>query len=737
MPPPAPDRIGRYLIERKIGEGGMGIVYAARDERLDRTVAIKTIRGDSDETARKRLWREARAAAGVSHPNICQLYEVDETDDGLVLAMELLDGEPIGARLARGPLSPADSSSITLQALDALAALHSRGLIHRDLKPSNLFLTPRGVKLLDFGLARPVSGTFGAETTLLTEVGVIVGTPNYMAPEQARGETLDARADLFSMAAMLFEMLSGRLAFSGTTMIDVLHAVLHEQPPALSGGAMVAGLDRVIHKALQKQPADRYDSALTMTAAIREVMAVHDSLNVKAPATRPMTRLIALPFRVLRPDAETDFLAFSLPDAITMSLTGTPNLLVRSSAAASRFDPQAPDLRKLASDADVDVALMGTILRAGPRLRATAQLVEAPAGTVMWSHSSQHALHDVFAMQDELVAGIVGSLSQSLGDPASRVGGRDVPRSSAAYELYLRANELARDWDHIPEARDIYQQCVALDSQFAPAWAGLGRCQRVLGKYFDKPEAARDAERSFERAQALNPNLPVLHKYYAQLECDAGRAVDAMRRLLRRANVVVDPEYFAGLVHACRYAGLLEASIAAHEEARRLDPTIPTSVINSYQMLGEYEQVLRLAENGDPDGKVMALYRLGRGDEALAAWQGAPADAPPTFKAWDRMIVACLSGAADAREVAEAAVSQMNWSDPEGYMSGALILARLGSNDLALHALGLAVNGGYSVVHPLLHDPWFALLRDDPRFRDILQRAETRRNEALTGMSSS
>ena len=729
MSSPAPSRIGRYVIERKIGEGGMGIVYAARDERLDRTVALKTIRGASDDTARKRLWREARAAAGISHPNVCQLYEVDETDDGLVLAMELLDGEPLGARLARGPLSPADSSSIALQALDALEALHGRGLIHRDLKPSNLFLTPRGVKLLDFGLARPVSGSFGAETTLLTEAGVIVGTPNYMAPEQVRGEALDARADLFSIAAMLFEMLSGRLAFSGATMIDVLHAVLHEQPPALSGGAMVAGLDRVIHKALQKQPADRYESALAMTAAIRDVMAVRDSVN--APATRPMTRLIALPFRVLRPDAETDFLAVSLPDAITMSLTGTPNLLVRSSAAASRVDPHAPDLRKLASDADVDVALMGTILRAGTRLRATAQLVETPGGTVMWSHSSQHALDDVFAMQDELVAGIVGSLSQSLGGPESRVGGRDVPRSSAAYELYLRANQLARDWDHIGEARDVYQQCVALDSQFAPAWAGLGRCQRVLGKYFELPGATRDAERSFERAQALNPDLPVLHKYYAQLECDAGRAVDAMRRLLRRATAAVDPEYFAGLVHACRYAGLLDASVAAHEEARRLDPTVPTSVTNTYQMLGDYEQVLRIAETGD-DGKVMALYRLGRRDEALAGWQGAPADAPATFKAWDRMIVACLSEASDAREVAEAAVGQMSWSDPEGYMSGAIILARLGSYDLALHALGTAVDGGYSVVHPLVHDPWLAGLRDDSRFREILRRAETRRNEALT-----
>src|SRR6476659_10064597 len=261
--PPVPDRIGRYKIERKIGEGGMGVVYAAHDERLDRAVALKTIRGETDETSRKRLWREARAAAGISHPNICQLYEVEETVDGLVMAMELLAGEPLGARVARGPLSPADTSTIALQVLDALGALHARGLIHRDLKPSNLFLTPHGVKLLDFGLARPIASSLAADdSTRLTEAGTSVGTPNYMAPEQVRGEPLDARADLFALAAMLFEMLSGKVAFDGATMIDVLHAVLHEQPPALSGGATVAGLDRVNSKVMALFRLGRRDEAL-------------------------------------------------------------------------------------------------------------------------------------------------------------------------------------------------------------------------------------------------------------------------------------------------------------------------------------------------------------------------------------------------------------------------------------------------------------------------------------------
>ena len=204
-----------------------------------------------------------------------------------------------------------------------------------------------------------------------------------------------------------------------------------------------------------------------------------------------------------------------------------------------------------------------------------------------------------------------------------------------------------------------------------------------------------------------------------------------MRRLLRRTRRAVNPEHFAGLVHACRYAGLLNASVAAHEEARRLDPRIPTSVVNAYLMLGDYERILRIDEGGDPDSKVLALYRLGRPEEALAAWQRPPADAPPTYKAWDEMMVACLSGGPGAREAAERAVGEMSWTDPEGYTTGGIMLCKLGSYDLALHALRKGVDGGYTVVEPLLHDPWLEPLRDNPRFAEIVRNAQARRDEAL------
>src|SRR5438034_3966277 len=311
-------RIGHYAVTRKVGEGGMGVVYAARDERLQRPVALKTISALSqDETVRKRFWREARAAASVNHPNVCQIYEIGEHDGDLFIAMELLEGEALGERLKRGPLSVAEAMPIALGMLAALQALHARGIVHRDLKPSNVFLTPYGVKLLDFGLARPsdpeLARSLGSVADL-TRTGMLVGTPRYMAPEQVTGEAVDARSDLFAVGAMLFEMLAGRPAFTGRNVVEILHATLHEQPPALTGSAAIAAADRVIRKALAKRPAERPASADAMAEELRSVRSV-DGDDTRAMA-QALTRLVVLPFRVLRPDPETDFLAFSLPDAI-------------------------------------------------------------------------------------------------------------------------------------------------------------------------------------------------------------------------------------------------------------------------------------------------------------------------------------------------------------------------------------------------------------------------------------
>jgi non-specific serine/threonine protein kinase len=736
-----PARIGHYAIARKLGEGGMGVVYEAHDERLERTVAVKKMSSlTGDETARKRFWREARAAARVNHPNVCQLYEIGEDGGELFIVMELLEGEPLSEGLRRGPLSVVETVPIGLGILAALSALHARAIVHRDLKPSNVFLTPHGVKLLDFGLARPSDSELArslSSAVELTRTGMLVGTPRYMAPEQVTGEGVDARSDLFAVGAILFEMLAGRPAFGGRNVVEILHATLYEQPPALTGSPAVAAADRVIRRALAKRPAERPASADSMAGELRAVRGVDG--DDRPALARALTRLVVLPFRVLRPDPETDFLAFSLPDAIATSLSGIGSLIVRSSATAARFAGDVPDLKALAAEADVDRVVMGTLLRSGDQLRAAAQLVEAPEGTLLTSHTVQSSLGDLFRLQDDIARRVVEALSLPLG-VVEESPTLDAPRNARAYELYLRAHELARTYDQLPRARDLYQRCVELDPSFAPAWAHLGRCHRVIGKYIDDaPDSEARAEAAFRRALELNPRLSVAHKFYAHLEADIGQTKTALVRLLTEADRHGnDPELFAGLVHACRYCGLFEQSIAAHEEARRLDPNVPTSLEQTILMTGDIERLMAVKAPavvaGADDGiRVIGLGLAGRRDEArrgLVAMRQAPRT--PAFVAWIECLAAWLDRRpADMLAEVSAFSGLKIMDDPEAIFQQGWLFCDAGEQERGLDYLRRAVDKGYFVAPTLSGRPHFDALRSDPGFQEVLTRAQAGREQAL------
>ena len=732
-----PNRIGHYAIAHKLGEGGMGIVYAARDERLERRVALKTMSSLSkDESARQRFWREARSAASVNHPNICQIYEIGEEGGELFIAMELLEGEALSERLQRGALSPADAVPIGLQILTALAALHSRGIVHRDLKPSNVFLTAHGVKLLDFGLARPEVELSVTGAVEITRAGNLMGTPRYMAPEQITGGAADPRTDLFAAGTVLFEMLAGRPAFAGRTIAEVLHATLYEQPPALTGSPAVAAVDRVIRRAMAKRPADRPPSADAMAG---ELGGIRDVGGSEAPTlARALTRLVVLPFRVLRPDPETDFLAFSLPDAIATSLSRIGSLVVRSNAVAARFAGETPDLKALAAEADVDRVVMGTLLRSGDQLRATSQLVEAPSGTLLSAQTVQSSLGDLFGLQDDIARRVVEALSLPLSGGTALAA--DTPPDADAYQLYLRANELARTYDGLAGARDLYQRCVEMDPRFAAAWAHLGRCYRVIGKYIDgAPESETRAEDAFRRALALNPRLSVAHKFYANLEADIGQAERAVVRLLgeagRHGN---DPELFAGLVHACRYCGLYEQSRAAHGEARRLDPNVPTSIDQTLLMVGDMDSLIALQPPpviaGADDGiRVIGLGLAGRRDEArrkLAEMR--QASRIPIFHTWMEYLSAWLDARpADMRTLMSAAHTLKIQEDPEAMFQEGWLLCDVGEYQAGLPYLRRAVAKGYFVASTLRERRQFDGLRSDPAFQTMLEQAEAGRRHAL------
>jgi serine/threonine protein kinase/tetratricopeptide (TPR) repeat protein len=728
--------IGHYRVLSKLGEGGMGVVFAAADERLQRRVALKMVRQTSgDPQSRDRLWREARAAARVSHPNVCQVFEVGEADGELFVAMELLEGEPLSARLGRGSVPLPESIDIMLAVLAALGAIHAQGIVHRDLKPSNIFLTPHGVKLLDFGLARGVEEASDQTHDRLTKAGTLMGTPHYMSPEQLTGEALDARSDLFAAGAVLYELLTGRTAFPGRTTAHVFHGVLYEPLPSLTGSAQLDAVDRVIRRATAKQRGDRHPDAAAMVRDLRAIAA--QSASHAAPVVRRMTRVIVLPFRMLRPDPEIDFLAFSLADAITASLGTLESLVVRSSLAAARWKADAPDLAALASELDVDAAVTGTLLRAGTQVRVAAQLVETPGGRVLWSKNAQVTLNDVFQLQDDLARQIVESLAVPLSARDERLLAHDTPASPRAYEFFLRANELASDPKSWVIARDLYQQALQEDPRYAPAWARLGRVQRLIGKLGGgNAQDLTSAESAIDQALTLNPDLPLAHHLRAQIDIDQGRARDAMVRLLGQAGRRrADPDLYAGLVYACRYCGLLRASRQADAAARRLDPSIPTSVIHTLGMLGEHTAVVAGMKDA-PMVVAFSMVALGRSPDAIAWLAEREPRIPPRLRQLAGAFRAMLEERQDEAVAAIRHVVASDFKDPEGLYYLARLLAHAGALDEAVALVERATSAGFYCYPLLATDEWLAPVRDRPAYTAMLDRARHEHELALAAFAA-
>lgn len=725
------ESIGRYSITGVLGEGGMGVVYAAQDAQLGRAVAIKMVRAAvNSDSARERLFREARSAASINHPAICQLYEIGEVDGELFLAMELLQGESLAARLTRGPLSLGEAASTALGILHGIEALQRQGMVHRDLKPSNIFLTPHGVKLLDFGLATTVQDPLvEATVTRLTQPGTIIGTPQYAAPEQLQGGVIDARTDIFATGAILYEMLAGKPPFAGSSPVEIFHSILYDQPPVLTGGPAVTALDRIVHRALAKLPQDRHQSAEAMAQDLRGALVLGDSATGSGAAARALTRLIVLPFRILRNDPETDFLAFSLADAITSSLSGLQSLVVRSSVAAGKFGQDVSDLKQIARETDVDVVLLGTLLRAGAQIRVTTQLVDASGAAVLWSHTAQASVGDLFSLQDDLANRIVDSLSLPLTARERRMMKQDVPSSAAAYELYLRANELSHDTGQWHAALELYERCINEDPHYAPGWAGAGRMHRLIAKYegSETYERLARAEQVLKRALELNPDHSAAENALAHLDVDLGRAEESMVRLLRRAkDRPADPDLYAGLTHACRYCGLIAASIAATEQARRLDPRTRTSGIHSHFMIGEYERVIE--QRPEPFMYNLALMMLGRDDEALARLRSA---GPISGRLATFTEVLRLELEGRREEAIERLRTQSDIPDPEGCFYVGRGLAHLGSTSEALALLSKSIENGFFCLAAYARDPWLDPLRGDSRFLALQRRAEARHRQAL------
>jgi len=458
-----------------------------------------------------------------------------------------------------------------------------------------------------------------------------------------------------------------------------------------------------------------------------------------APAGEaPVPRLIVLPFRLLRPDEEISFLAHSLPDAIANSLSGTNGLLVRSSLLAARL-ASAPDIRQVAAEAHVDAVLTGTLLHAGEILRVSVQLAEAPDWTVRWAEEYQEPVQDLFRLHDSVVDGVVQSLTLILTEHEKAGLKSNLPATARAFEYYLRAHEVARDRtvENVRVALGLYKACLEDDPEYAPAWAQIGRYHRFLDKFGgEHVDYLALAERAFERAFALDPGLPIAHRFYIQIEADRGRAKEAMVRLLKRvSDRRTDPELYAGLVLACRFSGELEASVRAHEIAQSLDPNIETSVAHTWFLLGEYDRAIDSYRMGT--GYYMdaaALACLGRSQEGLSLLKrrlklNVPASCIESLMC---SLIALLEGDRDdALRIIEPMIPiAEKQRDPETLLYMARHHSRAGGGARALDLVSRVIRRGLLCSASLLRDPWMESLRQTQGFAALLEECRAREREA-------
>jgi serine/threonine protein kinase/Tfp pilus assembly protein PilF len=763
--------ISHYRILEQLGAGGMGVVYKAHDDRLDRLLALKFLPDKlaQDPQALERFRREARAASALNHPGICTIYDIGEQDAHPFIAMEFIDGETLRSYIREKPLPLDEVLNLGIQIADALEAAHTQGIIHRDIKPANIFVTKRGqAKVLDFGLAKLIpKGIAGGDADSSGEAagttsiaGMISGTPSYMSPEQVRGDDLDPRTDIFSLGLLLYEMATGHRAFAGATGGAIIEAVLTRRPaPVRSLNSEIpARLEEIIDKALEKNRDRRYQHAADLRADLERIKREANSVPFSAAedsdksatirrraraerASKVITSIAVLPFENVSKDPEFEYLSDGIAGSLINSLATVPKLRVMARSTVFRYKGREIDPRAVGRDLNVRAVLTGRMMQSGGSLRIGAELVDVATGSQLWGAQYDRKSGDIFTIQDEISNEISGKLRLQLTRAEKKKLTHRHTEDHEAYRLYLQGRHHWNRWteEGFYKAIEYFQQAVERDPRYALAYTGLAESYVLLGwnSYLPAKDAFPKAKVAALTALQFDPDLGEAHTPMAAVHWLHDWDWQQARREFERSLELCPTYATANHWHAefLMTMGRQISAIARMKESQDFDPLsliISVAIGWANYMARRYDDAieqLRRTVELDPNYPVTywilgLLHRkLGRFDAAIA-----DGEKGVTFSGGSPMLRAALAQTyaeagrtQDARRVLDelSALAQQKYVAPH-FFAG--IYVGLGEYDRAIEYLEKSYDEHCHWLIYLHMDPGMDPLRGDARFQNLLRR---------------